>query len=250
MKLKREAAKRRKPNKEMSVTKSSTGDYLRDGWTVDRELKTKNRIRKPWSHDERLENRVWHLFFLLGYPEISGGRNFQITIKRRGADTYRKQIDVLAKDDETVVVAECKSSERTTRRSLQKDIEEFANLKGPISTAIRKYYGPDFKPKIIWMFFTNNIIWSQPDQQRAKGANIKVVNERDLAYYVQIAEPSTFGGQVSVLGRVSWQSENPGDGERQRTSRERKDRRQDVLFVRINTSANAQDLICKPSVTQ
>ena len=188
MKLKREAAKRRKPNKEISVAKSSTGDYLRDGWTIERELKTKNRIRKPWTHDERLENRVWHLFYLLGYPEISGGRNFQITIKRRGADTYTKQIDVLAKDEETVVVAECKSSERTARRSLQKDIGEFADLKGPISAAIRKHYGPDFKPKIIWMFFTNNIIWSQPDRQRAQGANVRIVNERDLAYYVQIAD--------------------------------------------------------------
>lgn len=187
-KLKREATKRRKPYQELSVAKSAVNDFLDNGWEVDRELKIKTRIRKPWSHDERLENRVWHLFYLLGYPEISAGRNFQITIHRRGADPFKKQIDVLAKDDETVVVAECKSSARICRRSLQKDVEEFASLKGPISNAIKKHYGRDFKPKIIWLFVTSNIAWSQPDKRRAVGANINVVTEKELRYYLQIAD--------------------------------------------------------------
>ncbi|MCF6267222.1 MAG: DGQHR domain-containing protein [Desulfuromusa sp.] len=187
-KLKREAAKRRKAYQELSVLKSAVQEHLDAGWEVDRELKIKTRIRKPWSHDERLENRVWYLFYLLGYPEISSGRNFQITIKRKGADPYKKQIDVLAKDDETVIVTECKSSARITRRSLQKDIEEFANLKGPIANAIKKHYGAGFKPKIIWLFVTSNIAWSQPDRQRAAGAHINIVTEKELKYYLQIAD--------------------------------------------------------------
>ena len=187
-KLKREAAKRRKSFQELSVAKSEVEEYINDGWEVVRELKIKSRVRKPWSHDKRLENRVWHLFYLLGYPEISEGRNFQVTIKRKGAESYRKQVDVLAKDDETVIVAECKSSEKIYSRSLQKDIEEFANLKGPIANAIKKHYGKDYKPKIIWLFFTNNIVWSKPDKQRAAGANIKIVREKELRYFLQIAD--------------------------------------------------------------
>ena len=186
--LKREAAKRRKPFQELSIAKSEVEEYLNDGWEVVRELKIKSRVRKPWSHDKRLENRVWHLFYLLGYPEISEGRNFQVTIKRKGAKSYRKQVDVLAKDDETVIVAECKSSEKIYSRSLQKDIEEFANLKGPIANAIKKHYGEDYKPKIIWLFFTNNIVWSKPDEQRAAGAKIKIVREKELRYFLQIAD--------------------------------------------------------------
>ena len=58
---------------------------------------------------------------LLGYPEISCGRNFQLRILRKDTEAFSKQIDVLAKDDETVVVTECKSSSNITRRSLQKD---------------------------------------------------------------------------------------------------------------------------------
>ena len=188
MQLKREAAKRRKAYEELSVPHSNVDDHASDGWVVARSLKTKVRLRRPWRHDQRLENQVWYLFYLLGYPEISSGRDFHVTIERKKAEPYRKQIDALAKDDETVVVTECKSSENMTRRSLQKDIEEFSSLKGPLSNAIRQHYGADYKPKILWIFFTNNVVWSHPDRQRAAGANIRVVTEKELAYYTQIAD--------------------------------------------------------------
>ena len=81
--LQREAAKRRKVFKEESVPKAMLDEYIADGWEIDRELKLKVKLRRPFSHDERLENKVWHLAYLLGYPEISEGRNFQVLIKRR-----------------------------------------------------------------------------------------------------------------------------------------------------------------------
>lgn len=99
-----------------------------------------------------------------------------------------KKIGVLAKDDETVIVTECKSSEKMGKRSLQKDLEEFGNLKGPISKAIKQHFGTEYKPKIIWLFVTNNIAWSQPDRQRALEQNINVVTEKELRYYLQIAD--------------------------------------------------------------
>ena len=186
--LRREATKRRKSHEETSVPKAMVPEYQDDGWEVARELKRKTTLRRQWPHDKRLENRTWLLFSLLGYPEISAGRNFKVRIERKGADPLEKQIDVLAKDGETVVVAECKACAKPDRRSLQKDIEEFANLKGPIAQAIHKHYGEEFKPKIIWLFVTDNIQWSKPDRQRAAGSNIHVITERELSYYLQIAE--------------------------------------------------------------
>ena len=64
-KLKREAAKRKKPYQEISVAKSVVEDHLNDGWEIAKELKIKTRLRKLWTHDQRLENRVWYLFYLL-----------------------------------------------------------------------------------------------------------------------------------------------------------------------------------------
>ena len=186
--IRREAVRRRKPFDEKSVSSDTIPDHEAKGWQVDRKLKRGTKVKREKEIDERLENRFWMLLFKLGYPEISDGRNFYVLIERRGAEPLRKQVDVFAKDDETIIVAECKASERLARRSLQKDIEEFANLKRPISNAIRKHYGTTIKLKVIWLFVTENIIWSAPDRQRALGENIQLITERELRYYAQIAD--------------------------------------------------------------
>jgi DNA sulfur modification protein DndB len=186
--IRREAVRRRKPFDEKSVAADAIQDHESKGWQVDRRLKRVTKVKREKDIDERLENRFWMLLFKLGYPELSDGRNFTVLIERKGAEPLRKQVDVFGKDDETVIVAECKASEKLTRRSLQKDIEEFANLKGPISNSIRKHYGAQFKFKIIWLFITENIIWSAPDKQRALGENVRIITERELRYYAQIAE--------------------------------------------------------------
>ena len=188
--LHREAVLRKKPFQYESLPNALAEDYMENqGWEVEKRLKTKIKIKKPWRHDMRLENRAWMLAYLLGYLEISAGRSFKVRIKRKGAEPFEKQIDLLAKDDETVLVAECKSSAKVTKkRSLQKDIEEFASLKKPIADAIRKHYGNAFKPKIIWLFITNNIAWSKNDKERAEGSNINIITDKELRYYLQIAD--------------------------------------------------------------
>jgi len=104
--LAREAAKRRKPYELTSVPKNQVDECLTNGWEIDKELKIKTRLKRERKTDEILENRVWLLFFLMGYPELSSGRNFKIRIQRKGAEAISKQIDIFAKDDETVIVAE------------------------------------------------------------------------------------------------------------------------------------------------
>lgn len=207
--LKSEAATRRKPFEEQNVEHALVDTRIAEGWTVARQSKRKTALRRPWPHDQQLENKVWTLFYLLGYPVVSNGRNFKVTIKRNGADPIKKQIDVLAKDDETVVVAECKSSEKISRRSLQKDIEEFASLRGPIANAIRKQFGPEFKPKIIWLFVTNNIVWSQPDRERASGSNIQIITQRELRYYLQIADHLRGAARFQFLAEFLQDQEIP-----------------------------------------
>lgn len=186
--LAREAVKRRKLFNEKTLSADEIAEHEALGWVIDRKLVKKTRFKKQKVIDERLENRCWMLLFKLGYPEMNQGRSFTILIDRKGAGSLRKQIDVFAKDEETVVIVECKTCEKMSKRSLQKDIEEFANLKGPIARAVKGHYGPIFKPKIIWLFATENIIWSRPDKDRAAGEKIRFVTERELRYYAQVAD--------------------------------------------------------------
>jgi len=171
----------------VSVAHKLTDDYVDKGWELlPIKLKYKSKLRKIKSVDERLENNFWCLLKLLGYNEMNAGRNFKVKIRRPPSQTLEKQIDVFAKDDETVIVAECKACNKLTKRQLQKDIEEFANLKGPISTEINRHYGK--KLKIIWLFVTKNVIWSKPDKERACGEHINIITEKELNYYWTIAQ--------------------------------------------------------------
>jgi len=136
--------------------------YESDGWTVQKESSRKVRMKKQKNHDTLLEDQAWCLFYRMGYQEI-GGKKFKIRYARQDGTLSEKQIDVFAKDDETVIIAECKSRETRGRRTLQKDLHETESLQNPFATSIRNHYGGQFKPKIIWMYITNNIIWSEPD---------------------------------------------------------------------------------------
>lgn len=186
--IRREATERRSLYNHISVRKDLSGEYEEQGYEIEKELKTKFRLRKPKPRFDMLEDKFWMLLFRLGYKELNEGRNFKVKVRRPRADDLAKQVDVFAKDDETVIVAECKSSERLSRKSLQKDLDSFDSLKGPISRAINAHYGAKKKLKIIWFFVTENIVWSEPDKQRAKGINIRVITERELPYFAQIAE--------------------------------------------------------------
>jgi len=167
---------------------SELEEAVAQGWTKDRALAKKIRIKREKILDERLENKFWMLLYKLGYSELNQGRSFKILLERKGADPLQKQVDVFAKDEETVIVAECKACGKVGGRSLQKDIEEFANIKGLIAKSVERHYGREFRPKIIWFFVTENVIWSKPDKQRAAGENIRIVTERELRYYSQIAD--------------------------------------------------------------
>ncbi len=208
--IRREAVIRRKAHQERAIQSEQWAQYEIDGWKKVKTLKRSIKAIKEKPHDERLENRFWMLMFRLGYPELNKGRKFQIRVDRKGAETLLKQVDIFAKDDETVIVAECKSSEKNTKRSLQKDIEEFANLKGPISSAIKQHYGADQKLKIIWLFVTENIVWSKPDKERAVGQNIRVVTEKELRYFSQIAEYIGKSARYQFLAEFLKDQEIPG----------------------------------------
>lgn len=208
--LKREAVRRRKAFEEKSVDPAISSQFEEQGWKKADILKRSVKLIKEKAFDERLENRFWMLLFRMGYPELNKGRGFQIRIERRGADALSKQIDVFAKDDETVIIAECKACERISKRSLQKDIEEFANLKGPIANSVRAHYGMDKKLKVIWLFVTENIIWSKPDKDRAAGENIRVITEKELRYFSQIADHLGRAARYQFLAEFLRDMEIPG----------------------------------------
>ena len=122
----------------------------------------------------------------------------------------RKQVDVYAEDDETVLVIECKSSKQTGRRSLQKDIQETSSLQQYFRKAIYTRYTGRAKPKIIWGYATNNILWTPPDMERAQATNIRILTENKIEYFETFIKHMGPAGKYQVLGEFLRGQKIPG----------------------------------------
>jgi Holliday junction resolvase len=165
-----------------SILPSDTEKYETAGWILHKESKTRVRMKRLKQYNQSLCDQVWCLFYRMGYPELNG-ENFKIRYTQADGSIGEKKMDVFAKDDETVVVIECKAKETRGRKNLTKDLQETASLQKAISVAIRKHYGGNFKPKIILAYVTNNIIWSEADLEQACASNIRVITENEMQYF-------------------------------------------------------------------
>ncbi|MFA5957051.1 DGQHR domain-containing protein [Hyphomicrobium sp.] len=182
-----EFRKRNRPYDEKMVTPGAVADFEPQGWIVHSTNKTGVKLRKQRSAAEQLENRFWCCLYRLGYNELNVGRNFRIQVAAQ-AKPVAKQIDVFARDEETIIIAECKTAEELKKKPLQKELGELDSLKKSISDVLRKHYGSAFKPKIIWCFVTDKIEWTDNDLARAKQLKIEVITERELDYIEEISK--------------------------------------------------------------
>ncbi|MFV9644987.1 MAG: DGQHR domain-containing protein [Desulfobacterales bacterium] len=175
-----------------TIKKTRLKEYEDDGWEVARENVNTYRMKKPKTHDVLFEDRVWALFARLGFEQMNKDRNFRIKYaKDRGIPG--KQIDVFAADSEVVILVECKSAETKKRTSFSMEIAEIGSIKEPISNTIKNHFYPK-KPKIAWIFATNNYIVSKSDELRLDENDLLYFSQDDIKYYEDL---------VDLLGSVA-----------------------------------------------
>ena len=189
------------------VHPADVGENEEKGWILDRPGKRVARLKKEKSHDKLLEDRAWCLLYSMGYKTLNG-HNFTITFRREDSSIGRKQVDVYAEDLETTFVIECKSKAEKGRRSLQKDLQETISLKKYFRAEINKRF--DSKPKIIWIYMTKNIIWSEADVKRAESGEINIVTENELQYFETFAKHMGPAGKYQLLGEFLKNQKIPG----------------------------------------
>ncbi|RWQ33330.1 MAG: DGQHR domain-containing protein [Mesorhizobium sp.] len=204
-----EYRKRRNTNDLKSVHPADVPAEEAKGWIIQRPGKRATRLKREKGHDKWLEDRVWCLLHAMGYRSLNGA-SFKITFTRSDSSVGKKQIDVYAEDGETALVIECKSRTERGRRSLQKDIQETISLQQYFREAIGKRFKEGVKPKIIWLYATNNILWSTPDIERADAYDIKIITENELQYFETFVRHMGPAGRYQVLGEFLKGQKVPG----------------------------------------
>ncbi len=209
---KREWKKRRSPFQFQSIHPADCAAAVADGWELVRTGKKKAKLRRQKRHDKLLEDRVWCFLYRMGYHCLNEDR-FKIRFERDDGTTGLKQIDVFCCDAETSFVIECKSREVRGRRSLQKDLHETISLQNHIRQSIYSAYRDRPKPKIIWVYATSNIIWSEPDVERAASSSIQIITENEIQYYEAFLKHMGPAGKYQILGEFLRGQKVPGLGE-------------------------------------
>ncbi|MEQ8924596.1 MAG: DGQHR domain-containing protein [Fulvivirga sp.] len=133
----------------LSVEHSLVEDYLKQGWEVEVELKTKTRLKKPKSHHKQFEDDVWCQFYELGYRFLNYDDQFTLPYGKDPED--KKQIDVIAIDKETVIIIECKSSEKPrASSSVKTEFEGLEKRLDGFKKSIDQIFGKGLKIKYIY----------------------------------------------------------------------------------------------------
>jgi DGQHR domain-containing protein len=176
-----------KKTESRTVDQAAGDALLQEGWQVVRKNKRSVKLERAKPHSTELEDRIWSLFYRMGFAFISGEGGASLETETEDDRSLSNQVDCVALDDEVVLVAECKSSSEITRRArLQEEIAKLGTLRSPLSRAIQSFTSDGRKRVTILCMFLRNALLSETDHARAKEANVVLFDERDLTYYEEL----------------------------------------------------------------
>ena len=200
VKFKKEFSSRKSEYLFESIAPEILEKYTADNWEVDREFKTRVRLRKPKPVDVAFEDEVWSTFARLGFRLMNRDRRFKIPYSEDLSLT--QQIDVFAADEETILLIECKASSGEPKKSNFKEtIEALGGREEGIRKTIRKLF-PDSKHKIKFVLATKNYYLSEPDKQRLENFNILHLDEEAVKYYQDLAKHLGKAARFQLLGAL------------------------------------------------
>lgn len=191
-----------------TVSSKLAEEMLTDGWDIERKNKSSIRFRREKSHDRILEDRVWSLYYAMGFSYLSG--NGGAKLFHSTGDLYN-QLDIVVLDEETALVVECKSSVLPAKRSsFQNEVAKLAQNREPFARVLRIEYPGTLKRRIGLVMFLSNAILSDTDKARASQNQVVVFTEGDLDYYEDLVNQVGKAARYQFLADVFQGKEIPG----------------------------------------
>ncbi|MDO9579142.1 MAG: hypothetical protein Q7J06_01030, partial [Bacteroidales bacterium] len=170
-----------------SVHPKLVEEFISEGWVIEKRNKNSVRIRRPKSHGTLLEDKVWLLFYRMGFSYLSAAGGAKLSLSAKEPKGPQSQIDVVAIDDEVAIAIECKSSEKHAKRpQFQEELGKLSLIREKFSHSVNNQYSSKAKQQIVLAMFITNIGLSDHDKERAKQANVQIFEEKDIEYYQQL----------------------------------------------------------------
>jgi DNA sulfur modification protein DndB len=179
--------------------------FVKDGWEIDKIFSKSVRMKRLKPIDIRFEDKVWTLFANLGFTVMNKGRDFEIAYNL----SDKQQIDVLAKDDESILYIECKSSGKNGGvGDFKETLEAWASKKRGVENTLDKLFtNQSLKKKFL--FFTEGVELGEVDEKRLKNINGVHFGEEKLKYYAQMFKQIGVAAKYQLLGEIFAGSDIP-----------------------------------------
>jgi DNA sulfur modification protein DndB len=184
----------------LSINPDEIEKYRAEGWNIEKEFKNSVRVSKPKPLDMAFEDEIWTLFALMGYKFLNKDRNFHLPYDKNNP-TQTKQIDVFAKDDETILIVECKSAESNKRGDFKKELESYIGIIDGLRKSLLALF-PANKFKFKFVLATKNLSISEDDLSRLNKLNGIHFNEENIEYFFQLYSQIGPASRYQFLGNI------------------------------------------------
>lgn len=185
----------------LSVDFSLVADYLNEGWEEDKRFKTKMKLKKIKTHSKQFEDDMWCQFYELGYRTLNRDETFELPF---GKDTKdKKQIDVIAINEDTACIVECKSSEKPKKAPSYKDEFDLLKLRlDGFKKSISQVYGKNIKIKYIFATRNLRLDSTSDDSERLKNAQAFYYNDNTYSYINSLIKNYKNAAHYQFLGLI------------------------------------------------
>ena len=180
--------------------KSALPELEEEGWEYVKDYADPKfvKVRKEKPYDEKFEDKVWLLFYQMGFKELNKDRNFKMEYDFSNPE-FTQQIDVFAADEEVVLIVECKSAASQKDGVFKKEIEALhGQMDGLRKKVLQKY--PKRKVKFIWA--VHNYIMSSKDIQRMQEWDIIFFSDATIQYYSDLVKHLGSCARYQLLGNL------------------------------------------------
>lgn len=186
--------------------------YMLQGWEFYKKLTKTIQVKRNKQHSLLLEDRVWNMFFKMGFSQLSGQGGGQLIINPKEKSSPRSQIDIVAIDREVAIAIECKSSADYRKRlQFQEELGKFSQIKNPFIKAVRNNFSDDgVKKQPVFIMFLSKAILNENDKERAKQSNIILFDDVDLTYYENLVNHLGPAAKYQILSDMLPGKEIPG----------------------------------------
>ncbi|MFC0516513.1 DGQHR domain-containing protein [Mucilaginibacter angelicae] len=174
-------------------------DKLKEGWEVDVILKSKTKLSKPKPNDTLFKDKVWSLFARLGFKFLNK-ESFNLSCDKKDLSAVHN-IDIFAKDDETVLIIDCQSSIKNSVSSFDEHLEQIKYKKAGLIATILALY-PGAKPKFKYILATRNIGISQEDEAALNKIDGIHFSEEVIDYYDSLQSQLGLAARYQLLGSL------------------------------------------------